>query len=81
MSLEKSLDSLDARVKQNRLLQFDFKKALPLTIIGAMGGVLVFGFFQMLNPIFRALGILGLLIGLLGGTIVGLLNSRPLQKG
>lgn len=59
---------------------FDLRKSLPLTILGAIGGVGAFSFFAMLNPSFRALGILGLIGGLIGGTIVGLLNSWQLQK-
>lgn len=59
---------------------FDLRKSLPLTILGAIGGVCVFSFFAMLNPSFRALGILGLIGGFIGGTIVGLLNSWQLQK-
>lgn len=59
---------------------FDLRKSLPLTILGAIGGVCVFSFFAMLNPSFRALGIFGLIAGFIGGTIVGLLNSWQLQK-
>jgi uncharacterized membrane protein YphA (DoxX/SURF4 family) len=59
---------------------FDFKKSLPLTILGATGGIMAFALFQMLNPSFRALGILGLMMGSFGGAVVGLLNSWQLQK-
>jgi uncharacterized membrane protein YphA (DoxX/SURF4 family) len=60
--------------------QFDLKKSLPLTILGAIGGVLAYGLFAMLNPSFKALGIFGGVAGFIAGGIVGLLNSWQLQK-
>lgn len=59
---------------------FDLLKSLPLTILGGIGGIFAFIFFQMLNQSFASLGILGLFMGFIGGAIVGLLNSWQLQK-
>lgn len=59
---------------------FNLLKALPLAILGGIGGAFAFAFFEMLNQSFRTLGIFGLIIGFIGGTIVGLLNSWQLQK-
>ena len=59
---------------------FNLRKSLPLTILGAIGGVFVFSFFVVLNPSFKSLGIFGGVAGFIGGGIVGLLNSWQLQK-
>lgn len=59
---------------------FNLRKSLPLAILGGIGGAFAFAFFEMLNQSFRTLGIFGLIIGFIGGTIVGLLNSWQLQK-
>lgn len=59
---------------------FNLRKSLPLIILGGIGGVCAFSLFEMLNLSFRALGIFGLIIGFVGGSFVGFLNSIHLQK-
>jgi uncharacterized membrane protein YphA (DoxX/SURF4 family) len=58
----------------------NFMKSLPLTILGAIGGVFIFIFIGMINPSFKALGVFGGIAGFIGGGIIGLLNSWHLQK-
>ena len=59
---------------------FNLRKSLPLIIVGGIGGVCAFAFFEMLNQSFAKLGIFGLIIGFIGGSLVGFLNSIHLQK-
>lgn len=59
---------------------FDLRKSLPLTILGAIGGASVFGFFAMINQGFAKLGIWGIIVGFIFGAIFGLLNSWQMQK-
>jgi uncharacterized membrane protein YphA (DoxX/SURF4 family) len=59
---------------------FNWQKALPLTILGAIGGVLAFGLFAVVNQSFAKLGVFGAIAGFIGGAIVGMLNSWHLQK-
>ncbi|MBX7173101.1 MAG: DoxX family membrane protein [Pyrinomonadaceae bacterium] len=65
---------------ENERKPFDLRKSMPLIILGGIGGALAFSFFAMLNQSFRALGVLGIVIGFVAGSIVGLLNSWQLQK-
>ena len=59
---------------------FNLRKALPLAILGGIGGAMAFAFFAMVNQSFAKLGIFGLIAGFIGGTVIGLLNSWQLQK-
>lgn len=59
---------------------FRFKKSLPLIILGAVGGILAFSFFMIVNQSFAKLGFFGLIAGSTGGRILGLLNSWQIQK-
>lgn len=59
---------------------FNLKKSLPLTILGAIGGGFAFGFFMMVNTFFAKFGVFGIIAGVIGGGIVGLLNSWQVQK-
>jgi uncharacterized membrane protein YphA (DoxX/SURF4 family) len=59
---------------------FNWRKSLPLTILGAISGTLAFGFFMMISPGFARLGFGSLFFGFIGGGFVGMLNSWQLQK-
>ena len=59
---------------------FNLRKSLPLTILGAIGGLLAFAFFMMISPGFARLGFVSLLLGFIGGGFFGFLNSWQLQK-
>jgi uncharacterized membrane protein YphA (DoxX/SURF4 family) len=59
---------------------FDLRRSLPLTLLGAVGGIMVFAFFAMINQGFAKLGLLAPVIGFFSGGVVGLLNAWQLQK-
>jgi uncharacterized membrane protein YphA (DoxX/SURF4 family) len=59
---------------------FNIRKSLPLTLFGALAGIIAFAFFAVINQGFAKLGLLAPVIGFFGGGVVGLLNSWHLQK-
>jgi uncharacterized membrane protein YphA (DoxX/SURF4 family) len=73
--------------KFKRLLPFErtsdtqprLRANLPLTILGAVGGVIIGLFFTAINPTFKTLGIVTPVLGCVLGGLVGYLNSRALQ--
>jgi uncharacterized membrane protein YphA (DoxX/SURF4 family) len=54
---------------------FVWKKSLPIILIWAIGGVLAFVFFTMVNQSFAKLGSVGYAIAFVVGSVLGLLNA------
>jgi uncharacterized membrane protein YphA (DoxX/SURF4 family) len=59
---------------------FNYKKSLPMVLVGSVCGLAAFVFFAMVNQSFAKLGILGGVGGIILGGILGVLNSVQSQK-